>query len=95
MLRSHLVIMGSSVLEIVFVTILSKAFPFCGHGSRRLYETVFCPKVVPVVGLVNLPYIIQKTFERLSISILIKQARECLVELVEGFHAGEDIVGAG
>ena len=41
----------------------------------------------------NVPMdIIQEAFERLFISILIEHGRESLVELVERFHAGEDIV---
>lgn len=52
-------------------------------------------QIVGIVGVVDLPDIVQEAFERLFIAILIEHGRESLVELVERLDAREDVVGAG
>ena len=91
--RAHPAVASRAVLEVVSVTVLHEPFPFAGHLGRCLYEIVLGPKVVGVIGLVDLPDIVQKPFERLSISVLVDERRERLVHLVESLHAGEDVVG--
>ena len=48
-----------------------------------MHEVVFGSKVVLVVGLVYLPDIVQKAFERLFIAILIEQGGERFIQLVK------------
>lgn len=93
--RAHLVILGRAVLQVVSVAILAELFPLGRHGGRSLYEVVFGVQIVGIVGVVDLPDIIQEAFERLFIAILIEHGRESLVELVERLDAREDVVGAG
>lgn len=92
MFRTHLAVASRAVLKVVAVAVLREPFPLGSHLRRRLHEVVLRTEVVGVVGVVYLPNIIQKGFERLSIAVRIQQGRERLVELVERFHAGEDIV---
>ena len=93
--RAHLVILGRAVLQVVSVAILAELFPLGRHGGRSLYEVVFGVQIVGIVGVVDLPDIVQEAFERLFIAILIEHGRESLVELVERLDAREDVVGAG
>ena len=81
--RSHTSVPCSAILQIVTIAVLHKVFPLRSHFCRRMHEVVFGSKVVLVVGLVYLPDIVQKAFERLFIAILIEQRRGCFIQFVE------------
>ena len=57
-------------------------------------KVVFRAEVVGVVGRVDVLNVVQKAFEGLSFTVLIKERGECLVEFVERLYTREDIVGA-
>jgi len=81
MFWTHLAIVGSTILEIVAITILLELFPFGCHISRRVDEIVLFTEVVPIVCFVDALNVIQKLFERLSITVVIEERRKGLVEL--------------
>lgn len=55
---------------------------------------VFLHGVVAVVCLVYLLNVFQKAFKCFPVAVLIQKRREGLVEFVECFKSGEDVVGA-
>lgn len=92
MLRTHPFVADSSVLEIVFVSVLGKPFPLGCHLGRRHGKVILRPQIVAVVGIVDLSNVVQKRLERFSIAVRIDQCRESLIELMEGLEAGKDVV---
>ena len=77
----------------VAVSVLHELLPFSRHFAGCCHKVVLGPEIVPVVGAVDAPHIVQKAFEGLSITVLIEHGRERLVELVERFYAREHVVG--
>ena len=94
MFRTDSIVVSGAVLQVVTVAVLRETLPLSRHFCGGLYEIVFGTEVVGVVVGVDFSNIVQELFERFSISVVIDERRECLVEFVERLHAREDEVGA-
>ncbi len=92
--RAYLVIALRAILEIVSVAVAHERLPFAGHFSGRGHEIIFSAEVIGIICAVDMLNVIQKPFKRLSIAVLIKQRRKCLVQLMKRLHTGEYIVGS-
>lgn len=95
MFRAHLVIALCTVLEIISVAVAHELLPPTGHLRRCGHEVIFSPEVIGIIGFVDALNIIQKPFEWLSVAVLIKQRRECLVQLMKSLHAGKNVIRPG
>ena len=92
MFGAHVAVSLCAVLEHVARGVLVEALPSGSHLCRSLCEIELGAEVIDVVVLVHLEHLLDELAERLPLPVLVEEAGESLVELMEGLDAGEHIV---